>query len=152
MRVATACKPNYLTTNTIFLVGEREGAEGGREDGGIGGTEEVEAMATGAEGDVAQVEGSHFGRGCCVFSQTKEEEEGEADHVGNGGVGGGRGGGSNGHDVTEDGDRDRLDTVGRRVLLRVAGELALEAEVDLALHSQAWVGGPHTGERLPNAP
>lgn len=54
--------------------------------------------------------------------------------------------------MLDDGDRDGLDAIGRRVFSAVGAELTLEAEVYVALGIFAWIVGPHTRERLANAP
>jgi len=53
--------------------------------------------------------------------------------------------------VEEDLDRDRFDAVWWRIRLAVAGELASEAEIDLAMVVEAGVRGPQSKECLCNA-
>lgn len=52
-------------------------------------------------------------------------------------------------DIVKDGERERLDARGRRVLLGVAAELSVKAEIKLVRHwLVTWVRGPHAGEAL----
>lgn len=52
--------------------------------------------------------------------------------------------------MPDDGHRDRLDTVGRRVQAGVTTELPGDTEVDGPMGIFAWVRGPQKRKRLPN--
>ena len=58
---ATATEANDLPSDTIFLVGEFEGSEGGSAEVGVGGGYKVEAKVSDKELDVGRCEGSCVG-------------------------------------------------------------------------------------------
>jgi hypothetical protein len=66
-----------------------------------------------------------------IFARAKEEEEeGRANHVSDGHVGGGWGEGSNVEEMVENGDGNRFDMIRRGIGMLVASELALDAKID----------------------
>ena len=81
---------------------------------------------------IFEAKGCRVGLGAHVLAGTKEEKEGQGNHVGNCNHEGicGREGGH--QDVHQDRDGDRLHPVRGWVLLFVARQLALDAEVDVA--------------------
>ena len=90
--------------------------------------------------------------GAGVLAGAEEKEERQANHVRKGKVDWVGSEDGLGHDVLEDGDRDRFDASGRCVGLGVALEHASKAKVGFALGRESWVLGPHCRERLANAP
>jgi len=130
--MATAAQPDDFAPDTVLLGGEFEGDKGGIEEFGVGGRPRLDDGVADLEFDVADSEGRCVGRGGSVFSRSKEEEEGEADHVGDafGGVGSTVDGGC--HKVKENWDGDGFDAVGRRIFFGIGAEHTVDAEVDLA--------------------
>ena len=149
---AGEAKANNLAVDAILLGGEVEGNKGGvtkfskRGSGGV-----VTAVESNTKLEVTETERGGTGTGGGVFSRAEEEEEGKADHVGNGHVGAvTRQDGDVDH-AMEDRKRDGLDSVRGWVLFGVGSKHASKAEVLVAYCIEAGVRGPHCGERLANA-
>jgi hypothetical protein len=130
--VAAEAETDYFTTDSILLVGEREGDESGTiEVKGRGGRSE-DAPVADIESDVLETKGCIVGCGSGVFTGPAEKEECERDHIDHGESLGGAvllceiGG------VIYDGDWNGFDSVGGRVSARVAPELASKTEFELA--------------------
>ena len=77
--------------------------------------------------DIGKGERGGVGRGVGVLTGAHEKEKSDGEHVGNGNV---VSSADNGGGVDDNGDRDGLDAVRRRIRAGVAMELALEAEVN----------------------
>ena len=52
--------------------------------------------------------------------------------------------------VDDDLQQDGFHAVGGRIQASIVPQLAADAKINLPLHCQAWVRGPHTGKRLPH--
>jgi len=87
-----------------------------------------------------------------VFTWLEEEIEGNGDHVSSGSVDGISTCMGNIGNVDEDLDGDGFDMVWGQVNFAIAGQLVLEAEVNVAMGVKVGgVWGPQTKERLCNA-
>jgi hypothetical protein len=133
-RVARATETNYFTADTILLGCECQGDESdpmGIWDGYGGGKE---PLLSDPALHVLQSERGGFRSGSCILTGTGQKEEGECDHVGNSlGARHGSWCRCQGGNVTYDLDRNGLYTVRRRVSARVAPQLLLDAEVNIAM-------------------
>lgn len=151
-RSTAKAQADDFTTDTILLVGEFQRGKGGLLQRGIGGIGKGKAAVINVERNVTEAKRAGAGVGCCVFAGTEQEKEGKTDHVGNGKVARRSFGLGSSHDLAYDLNRNGLYSVGRRVCTRVAGKLAGQAEIHVALRVTPWVVGPQVSERLANAP
>jgi len=127
---ATAAQADDFTPDAVFLSGICVGGEGGGVEFRQGSKEEIDSVAADEELDVGESEGHGVGGTAGVFPWSHEEEESDANHVGDGGMVGGGGDCGGIEDVVDDGDGDGFDPGRRRIGAGVAAKLALEAEVD----------------------
>jgi hypothetical protein len=112
----------------------------------------VDTSVSDEELDVGKTEGVVGVVG--VFARSEEEEKGDDDHIrgsAENSVGGLRSLRQRGN-ATDDGDRYRLDAIGRRVGRFPGLQCALQTEVNLVCGVVTWVVGPHLKERLCNVP
>jgi hypothetical protein len=103
LNVAAPGEANNLPSDTVLLVGERKGGEGGRAEGGKVVRDGIQAMKVNKKLDIAEPKRRSLQPGAdrkvvgCVGDQ------------------------GSGHDVANDVHRDGLDSVGRGVLFSVVG-------------------------------
>jgi hypothetical protein len=109
----------------------------------------TDQLGSAVELDIAKAEGGIVAGGACVFAWSKQEEEGDGNHVSDGHVAfdpclveG------SGQDVEDDCDGNWLDPCGRGVYQFPASEHTRDSEVYFAKGVFADVFGPHAGELL----
>ena len=130
--VAAVGKANDFSVYAILLCGEGQRSDCGTKKGGVRGGVEVESDGTMEQLDFIEAKGCGFRAGAGVFARAQEEEKGNGDHVGDCDVEGWATLKSGGENMLQDGDRDGFDTVGRWILLGMARQLSLDAEVNFA--------------------
>eukprot|EP00980_Cylindrotheca_fusiformis_P012534 scaffold3079_cov119-Cylindrotheca_fusiformis.AAC.10 len=113
----------------------------------------VQTETTKVEGDIREAKGRGVRGGRArIFTRAEEEEETQAQHVGDAlGVGCGGIGKRGGHDMKEKGDRNRFYPVRCRVPFRIVCEESAETKVDGTLEGEPGIRGPQQGGRLANA-
>lgn len=82
--VSTVGKPNDFTSDAVLLGGKLKRSKSCRQKSGVGSGDRVQANWTMIELDVAETERGRVGLGSRILSRTKQEKEGDADHVGDG--------------------------------------------------------------------
>jgi len=150
VRVAAATEADDFPANTVFLGGKLQSSKSGIEQVIRRGGSMVQWEVAHEETDVAQEEGMSRWGIASVFARSKQEEKGEARHVGAGKIEGRAGEDGNLHGVTEDGDWNWLHSLWRAVGASVPGEHPLESKIDSTLRRESGVRGPHTRQRLTN--
>jgi hypothetical protein len=121
VRVATATKTDDLAANAVFLSGKLERGESSVEElvrwgGGV-----MQDEISHEEADVAQQEGVSGWGIAGIFAWSKEEEKGQARHVGAGKIVGRTGVDGNLQGMTEDRDGNWFDSSWRAIGACVAG-------------------------------
>jgi hypothetical protein len=124
MVAARAALADDFAANCIFLGSEFQGGKGGTKELVFCSRMPRESLITNAELDVLKAKRSVICRDS-VFTWTQEKEKGNDNHIRNGDVGGIGGGIGQLKDVLEDGERNWLDAIWRRVSFRVAVVLAV---------------------------
>jgi hypothetical protein len=121
LNVAAPGEANDLTSDTVLLVGECKGGEGGRAEDGKVVRDGIQAMKANKKLDIAEPKWRSLQPVACIFAWSEKKKESKSDHVGDCKVVGCVGDQRSGHDVANDVHRNGLDLVGRGILSSVVG-------------------------------
>ena len=79
--ISTGAMSNDLTSDAIFLFIKGEGGKGGRHDGCLGCSEQVQLGGTCKQLNIFELKRCRFRRADGVFTWPEEKEERNADHI-----------------------------------------------------------------------